>query len=86
MTTLAKEATSTDMDSAVPGWLAPVAWAYIALSLTSAALIAFDIYLRRLRHGSAATQPEASVPPPRLSCTAWPGPCHTGGRPSGAAR
>jgi hypothetical protein len=44
------------MRSAVPDWLTPVAWTYIALSLLSAAVIAFDIYLRRHRQLSVATE------------------------------
>jgi len=44
------------MRSAVPDWLTPVAWTYIALSLASAAFIAFDIYLARRRHLSVATE------------------------------
>lgn len=44
------------MRSAVPGWLTPVAWTYIALSLLSAAVIAADIYLARHRHRRVATE------------------------------
>ena len=44
------------MRSAVPDWLTPVAWIYIALALMSAAFIAADIYLRRRRHDSVATE------------------------------
>ncbi len=44
------------MRSAVPDWLTPVAWTYIALSLLSAAFIAADIYLARRRHDSVATE------------------------------
>lgn len=44
------------MRSAVPDWLTPVAWAYITLSLLSAALIALDIYLLRRRHPTVATE------------------------------
>ncbi len=44
------------MQSAVPDWLTPVAWTYITLSLLSAAVIAFDIYLLRRRHLSVATE------------------------------
>lgn len=39
------------MSSAVPGWLTPVAWTYLALSVLSTAFIAADIYLRRRRLG-----------------------------------
>lgn len=44
------------MGSALPDWLTPVAWIYIALSLLSAALIATDIYLRNRRHPSTTTE------------------------------
>lgn len=44
------------MGSAIPGWLTPVAWTYIALSLLSAAFIAFDVYARGHRHVSMATE------------------------------
>lgn len=44
------------MDSAVPGWLTPVAWTYILLALLSAAFIAADIYLAHRRHDSVATE------------------------------
>jgi len=42
--------------SALPDWLAPVAWTYITLALLSAAFITFDIYLLRRRHRSVATE------------------------------
>lgn len=42
------------MQSAIPSWLAPVAWTFIALSLISTTFIAADIYLRRRRHTSVA--------------------------------
>ena len=45
-----------DMASAIPDWLTPVAWTYIALSLLSAAFIAADIYLARRRHNSVAPE------------------------------
>ena len=45
-----------DMASAIPEWLTPVAWTYIALSLFSAAFIAADIYLARRRHHSVAPE------------------------------
>ncbi|MDQ3104724.1 MAG: DUF4396 domain-containing protein [Actinomycetota bacterium] len=45
-----------DMSSAVPDWLTPVAWTYIALSLLSVAFIAADIYLGRRRHDRVATE------------------------------
>ena len=44
------------MTNRVPDWLTPVAWTYIALSLIAAAYIAFDIYARRHRHSSVATE------------------------------
>ena len=44
------------MRSAVPDWLTPVAWTYITLSLLSAAIIAFDIYVLRRRHLGVATE------------------------------
>jgi len=45
-----------DMSSAVPDWLTPVAWTYIALSLLSVAFIAADIYLGRRRQDRVATE------------------------------
>lgn len=42
------------MQSAIPSWLTPVAWTFIALSLISTTFIAADIYLRRRRHTSVA--------------------------------
>lgn len=45
-----------DMSSTVPGWLTPVAWIYIVLSLLSTALIIADIYVARRRHDSVATE------------------------------
>jgi len=45
-----------DMSSAVPDWLTPVAWTYIALSLLSVAFLAADIYLGRRRHDRVATE------------------------------
>ena len=44
------------MEPAVPAWLTPLAWTYIALSLLSAAFIAADIYLARRRHDTVATE------------------------------
>lgn len=38
------------MGSALPGWLTPVAWTFLALSVASAAAIAYDIYARHRRH------------------------------------
>ncbi len=45
-----------NMATAVPDWLTPVAWIYIALSLLSAALIIADIYVAHRRHVSVATE------------------------------
>lgn len=45
-----------DMQSRVPEWLTPLAWIFIASALLSAAWIASDIYLRRHRHGSVASE------------------------------
>ncbi len=45
-----------NMATAVPDWLTPVAWIYIAFSLLSAALIIADIYVARRRHVSVATE------------------------------
>lgn len=44
------------MPSAVPDWLTPVAWTYIALSLLSAGFIVVDIYVRGRRLDSVATE------------------------------
>lgn len=44
------------MGSAVPDWVTPVAWIYIALALLSAVLIAADIYVVRRRQASTATE------------------------------
>ncbi len=44
------------MGSAVPGWLTPVAWAYIALALLATAVIAADIYVGRHRHHNVASE------------------------------
>jgi len=45
-----------DMSSAVPDWLTPVAWTYIALSLLSVAFITADIHLGRRRHDRVAAE------------------------------
>jgi len=45
-----------DMQSAIPDWLTPVAWTYIALALLSTAVIAADIYLARRRHDKVASE------------------------------
>ena len=45
-----------DMQSAIPGWLSPVAWTYITLALLATAVIAADIYLGRRRHSSVASE------------------------------
>ena len=44
------------LQSAVPDWLTPAAWTYIAVSLLSAGFIAFDIYVRGHRRDSVATE------------------------------
>ncbi len=44
------------MGSAIPGWLTPVAWTYIALALLSTAAVAADIYLGRRRHHHVASE------------------------------
>lgn len=44
------------MRSAVPGWLTPVAWTFITLSLLSVAFIAVDIYLLRRRHARVVSE------------------------------
>lgn len=44
------------MGSALPGWVTPLAWIYIALALLSAGVIAVDIYVLRRRHSSAAIE------------------------------
>jgi hypothetical protein len=46
----------TTMESAVPAWLTPVAWVFIALAVASALAIAYDIYGRGHRHTSVATE------------------------------
>ena len=46
----------TTMGSTLPGWLTPVAWAFLALSAASAAAIAYDIYARRHRHTHLAAE------------------------------
>ncbi|MGJ9422249.1 DUF4396 domain-containing protein [Aeromicrobium sp. CF3.5] len=40
----------------VPDWLTPVAWAFIIAAVTTAALIAFDIYGRGKRHDTVAEE------------------------------
>lgn len=45
-----------DMASAIPDWLTPVAWTYLALSLLSSVFITFDIYVRHQRRDSVATE------------------------------
>ncbi len=45
-----------NMQSRVPGWLTPIAWVYIAASLITAAYITYDIYLRRHRHHTVASE------------------------------
>ncbi len=45
-----------DMASAVPDWLTPVAWTFLALSLLSTALVVADIHLAGRRHATVATE------------------------------
>lgn len=45
-----------DMASAVPDWLTPVAWTYIALSLLSVVVITVDIYLVHHRHDNVGPE------------------------------
>ncbi|WP_082480866.1 DUF4396 domain-containing protein [Aeromicrobium sp. Leaf291] len=45
-----------NMTNNVPDWLTPIAWAFIALAVLSAALIAIDIYGRGRRHRTVATE------------------------------
>ncbi|GAB3669153.1 DUF4396 domain-containing protein [Nocardioides korecus] len=45
-----------NMQSRVPGWLTPIAWAYIAASIITATYLAYDIYLRRHRHRTVASE------------------------------
>lgn len=44
------------MGSAVPGWVTPVAWAFLALAAASAAAIAYDIYAGGRRHAHVAAE------------------------------
>ncbi len=44
------------MGSALPDWVTPLAWAYIALALLSAVVIAADIYLRGRRQATTAAE------------------------------
>ncbi|MDO9379018.1 MAG: DUF4396 domain-containing protein [Nocardioidaceae bacterium] len=44
------------MTSNVPAWLTPVAWVVVALTLASAAVIAFDVHVRRHRHATVASE------------------------------
>lgn len=46
----------TTMESALPHWLTPVAWTFLALSGVTAAGIAYDIYARRRRHVHPAAE------------------------------
>jgi hypothetical protein len=46
----------TTMGSALPGWLTPVAWAFLALAGASAVAIAYDIYARRHRRAHLAAE------------------------------
>lgn len=44
------------MGSSLPDWLTPVAWAFLALAVASAAAIAYDIYARDHRHSHLAAE------------------------------
>ena len=44
------------MGSALPGWLTPVAWAFLVLAALSAAAIGYDIYAGGRRHNSLAAE------------------------------
>ena len=44
------------MNPAYPDWLTPVAWAFVALAVVSAVMIAFDIYGRGHRRRTAASE------------------------------
>lgn len=50
----------TAMEPALPEWLTPVAWFFIALGLLSAAVVLYDVYVRRFRQ------------PQRLMEAVWP--------------
>lgn len=45
-----------DMGSAVPDWLGPVAWIYIATCLVGLVVIAADIYAARRRHSTRSSE------------------------------
>lgn len=45
-----------DMTNNVPDWLTPIAWAFIAAAVLSAALIAMDIFVRGHRCDTIATE------------------------------
>ncbi|WP_035776124.1 DUF4396 domain-containing protein [Arthrobacter sp. H5] len=42
------------METALPGWLTPVSWIFVALGVISAALVLYDIYGRRNQQPNAA--------------------------------
>ena len=44
------------METDLSGWLTPLAWVFLALSLASAAAIAHDIWGRRQRHTHLAAE------------------------------
>lgn len=44
------------MTNRVPDWVTPLAWAFIALAVATAAWIAYDIYARRHRHDTVAVE------------------------------
>lgn len=45
-----------NMQSAIPGWLTPVAWTYITLAILATAIIAADRFLGRRRHANIASE------------------------------
>lgn len=45
-----------EMTNRVPDWVTPIAWAFIALAVASAAWIAYDVYVRRNRRDSVAAE------------------------------
>lgn len=47
---------SMPMGSALPGWLTPVAWAWIGFAMLGVVAIAADIYVRGRRHGTVADE------------------------------
>lgn len=46
----------TSMESAIPQWLTPVAWFFVALGILSAAVVLYDVYVRRYRQNERAME------------------------------